>query len=343
MRNKLLTIVIPTYNMEGYLSKCLNSLIINDKELFNKIEILIINDGSKDNSSSIGHAFESKYPGIFYIIDKENGNYGSCINRGLNEATGKYIKILDADDFFDTDVFEAFVHLLSEINADLIISDFDVVDGNDNIMSNFNFDGIIKPKLVLDFHQIISSKVFDIQMHATCYKKSIFDNINYHQIEGVSYTDQQWTFYPLTQIKSIYYFPKPLYKYLIGREGQTMANIAQVKNIDQLMVVALEMARVYDEEQWNRSIYGSFLENKLKRQLKVIYETEIIANKNVLEIKEFDKQLTKYTESFQIPTSFEFRRLHYVNYLRNHNYKYIPTWLIYIYKIYNRIISFMGK
>ena len=234
--------------MEKYLRKCLNSLIIKDESVFNTIEVLVINDGSKDSSSAIGHEYEKKYPKIFHVIDKENGNYGSCINRGLKEATGKYIKVLDADDYFDTDVFCTFVKRLVEINTELVISDYDVVDEGDKISYSFTFGSKIKPNLPLDFSHVINKENLNIQMHGVCYKKSIFNNIGYHQIEGVSYTDQLWTFYPLTQVKSIYYFPNALYKYLIGREGQTMANLMEVKNIDQLMVVALEMARVFDEE-----------------------------------------------------------------------------------------------
>lgn len=336
---KILTIVIPTYNMEKYLHKCLDSLLIKDERVLNNIQVLVVNDGSKDSSSVIGHEYEKKYPNIFRVIDKENGNYGSCINRGLKEATGKYIKVLDADDYFDTDVFGAFVRCLADINTELVISDYDVVDEGDRITSSFTFGSKMQPNLPLNFSQVINKNNLNIQMHGVCYKKSIFYNIDYHQIEGVSYTDQQWTFYPLTQIKSVYYFPNALYKYLIGREGQTMANLMEVKNIDQLMVVALEMARVFDEEKWDRHIYSPLLENKLKGQLKVIYETEIINKRNAPNIKQFDEKLKKYPKSYELPSSFEYRSLHYVDYVRSHGFKNIPSILIYTYKIYNRILS----
>ena len=105
---KLLTIVIPTYNMEAYLNRCLDSLLVSDEQM-QLLEVLVINDGSKDNSSAIAHEYEAKYPNTFRVIDKENGNYGSCVNRGLKEASGKYIKVLDADDWFDTTEFEKYL------------------------------------------------------------------------------------------------------------------------------------------------------------------------------------------------------------------------------------------
>ena len=102
---KILTIIIPTYNMEKYLDKCLTSLIIEDKKLMKLLEVLVVIDGAKDRSSEIGHTYQDKYPETFRVIDKENGNYGSCINRGLKEAKGKYVKVLDADDSFDNGNF----------------------------------------------------------------------------------------------------------------------------------------------------------------------------------------------------------------------------------------------
>ena len=121
---KLLTIVVPAYNMEKYLSYCLDSLCVNQDNL----EVLVINDGSKDTTSDIAHQYMEQYPHIFRVIDKANGNYGSCVNRGLTEAKGKYIKILDADDSFDTENFKDFLAFLEKTDADLVLSDFAVVD-----------------------------------------------------------------------------------------------------------------------------------------------------------------------------------------------------------------------
>lgn len=82
-----------------------------------RLEVLVVNDGSKDNSSAIAHEYQDKYPDTFRVIDKENGNYGSCVNRGLKEATGKYIKILDADDWFDNEQFSLFVEKLKNMTV----------------------------------------------------------------------------------------------------------------------------------------------------------------------------------------------------------------------------------
>ena len=113
--------------MEDYLRQCLDSLIIAD-DLMQQLEVLVINDGSKDQSSAIAHEYSRKHPSTIFVIDKENGNYGSCINRGLKEATGKFIKILDADDSFDSAALAEFINQLRDTNADLVITNFSVVD-----------------------------------------------------------------------------------------------------------------------------------------------------------------------------------------------------------------------
>ena len=117
---KLLTVIVPTYNMEALLKRCLNSVCINDTAL----EIVVIIDGATDRSSEIAHEYQDKYPQIFRIIEKENGNYGSCINRGLAEAKGKYIKVLDADDLFNTEALTALLFFLKDSDADLVITNY---------------------------------------------------------------------------------------------------------------------------------------------------------------------------------------------------------------------------
>lgn len=111
--------------MDKYLSKCLDSLLIPS---IDKLDIIVVNDGSKDRSSEIAHSYVEKYPDSIRVIDKENGNYGSCINATLTTIRGKYVKILDADDSFNTTNFEEFIIQISKINADLVLSNYEKVD-----------------------------------------------------------------------------------------------------------------------------------------------------------------------------------------------------------------------
>ena len=99
--DKILSLVVPTYNMEKYLPACLDS--VTDELIGDSLEVIVVNDGSTDRSPDIIRQYEQKRPDLIKVIDKPNGHYGSCVNAGLAVATGKYFKILDADDWFGED------------------------------------------------------------------------------------------------------------------------------------------------------------------------------------------------------------------------------------------------
>ena len=225
--DKLLTIVIPSYNMQAYLHRCLDSLIVPNEQMA-LLEVLVINDGSKDKSSAIAHEYETKYPSTFRVIDKENGNYGSCINRGLVEASGKYIKVLDADDWYDTKNFEAFIEFLKETDVDLVVSDFSTVT-DDGVVQKIHRYNIPDGKWKLTDCE----SVLDMWMHAVTYRTAIFKELQYHQTEGISYTDQEWIFAPMSKVKTLSGFPYVVYNYLVGRSGQTVDPLVFARNISQ--------------------------------------------------------------------------------------------------------------
>lgn len=119
---KIISIAIPTYNMEQWLNRCLDSVVV--PEILDRIEIIVVNDGSRDRSSEIAHSYADKYPNSVVVIDKENGNYGSCVNKALEIATGKYFRILDADDWFDKTGFVDYVNRLESLTVDVVVTHY---------------------------------------------------------------------------------------------------------------------------------------------------------------------------------------------------------------------------
>ena len=162
-----------------------------------------------------------------YEIDKENGNYGSCINRGLKEARGKYIKVLDADDRFDTKEFGTYLEFLATTDVDLALTDFDYVSEDGSVLKTHKYN-IPAGKWSISE---LGDKIYDMWMHAVTYRTAIFEGLNYHQTEGISYTDQEWIFLPMSKVKSLCGYPHVVYKYLVGREGQTVEPKVFARNI----------------------------------------------------------------------------------------------------------------
>ncbi len=259
--------------MEKYLHKCLCSLIIEDKSLFETLDVLVVNDGSKDSSSQIGHEYEKIYPGVFRVIDKENGNYGSCVNRGVKEAKGKYIKILDADDYFDSDGLSNYLKELSSIEADIIFSDFVKVDNKGNKRMYYSYSNFpnntVFPSSIIPFN-------INIWMHAVAYRTQLLHDIHYHQTEGISYTDQEWIFLPFNACKNASYINVCLYHYQVGRNGQTMDPKVFAKNIGQEVQGTLNMINSWKGLRMEERNAQEYLKYRIMTRCREIYKSAFI-------------------------------------------------------------------
>jgi len=264
---KLLTLIIPTYNMECYLRTCLDSLIIGEGQ--QALEVLIINDGSKDASSAIAHEYEKRMPDIFRVIDKENGNYGSCINRGLKEATGRYIKILDADDYFDNASLKQFLQIIVTIDTDMILTDNTIFGDNNISKKYYGFE--LPTGKSLNFADHCNSLKADIQMHNVTYKRALFNLFDYYQTEGISYTDQEWIFAPMARVRNFTYLSLPLYKYLIGREGQTISPEQILRSSSHALKLGNDMLTMYQGALDTEPAVYNYLYFRLSRQIKSLY------------------------------------------------------------------------
>ena len=303
--DKILTVVIPTYNMEKLLDQCLTSLIIDDSDLLKQLEILVVIDGSKDRSSEIAHSYQTKYPYTFRVIDKENGNYGSCINRGLKEASGKYIKILDADDSFDNHNFSLFLHYLLKIDADCIMTDMKKVDEEGRDLEVCSYDLPSNEKFSLN---CLGKAVDSMWMHCVCYRTENLRRINYRQTEGISYTDQEWICLPMSTAKSLMYFPYVIYKYLVGRDGQTISPDVWNKNfwmeLRGVNVMIDQRSNLYDGCSEDGKLY---IDMRIKHRILTCYHAYIIkfksydANDLMIDLDRriavYDSQFYKYLEN----------------------------------------------
>lgn len=239
MMKKILSVCIPTYNMEAYLSRCLDSFIIT-KEYMDQLEVIIVNDGSKDNSSKIAHAYADRYPNTFIVLDKSNGNYGSCINAALKIATGKYFRICDADDRYEQKNIEEYISFLNQTNADIVLSPFYTMDFDSQIIKRTKVPSNLLGK---DFFidDVDWNAVDFFAMHHMATLSSLLINNNYYQTEGISYTDGQFIFYSFMYSKTCTFFAKPIYYYYLGRDGQTMSKSSMMKSHDHFYMNAERM------------------------------------------------------------------------------------------------------
>lgn len=313
---KILSVIIPTYNMENYLQKDLDSLLISKNLEY--VEIIVVNDGSRDKSSKIAHEYEDKYPGIFIVIDKPNGNYGSCINIGLKVASGKYVKILDADDSFITENFEILVTTLFSIDVDLVFSDY---------IKTFTSGRIIDYKLDLPIGQICKiedvyqTQAFaNIQMPALTYRTELLKQMNYHQTEGISYTDTEWVFSPVTRVKTIYYINICIYRYLMGREGQTMdPNVMKKAMPQKLKCFSALLQSIKDVEL--SECMKQFTSGQLIKHAFYIYRFYLIQNPKIDK-----KEFIVFDTEFKILNPIAYKQCENFQYRLHIPFFYVKEW-----------------
>ena len=232
---KLLTIVVPVYKVEPYINKCLDSLILPE-ELMEKLEVIIVNDGTPDNSAELSREYTKKYPNTFRQIDKENGGHGSAWNVGVKEATGKYLRFLDSDDWLTnldillytlekTDVDVILTHLNNYNEAEQTNTEWNITDGPFNKIgdfSTFTFDDFRNKTNTLNF------------LFAT-YKTAILKGLPNLFMEKTMYDDSILYAIPILFADTYLCLDIVLYNYLSGREGQSMNAIVKKRNIPKLL------------------------------------------------------------------------------------------------------------
>ncbi|MDR3185488.1 MAG: glycosyltransferase family 2 protein [Christensenellaceae bacterium] len=227
--DKILSVIVPTYNMEKYLKECLNSFI--DDRLLDKIEVLIINDGSKDASEAIANSFVDKYPKTFKLINKENGGHGSTINKGIDVAIGKYFKCVDSDDFVDADALSHVVSYLEIENIDCCITDYNSYFMQSKTYKRSAQLKIEKGKVIYDTSTL---PVDVLQMHRLIYKTEILRANNIRLSEHCFYADVEYVLFPIPFIKTAAYIDAVVYQYRLEREGQSVSREGYIKHISNL-------------------------------------------------------------------------------------------------------------
>ncbi len=291
--SKTLSIVIPSYNMEAYLPKCLGSLVIAP-EWMEKLEVLVVNDGSEDRTGEIAHEYERKYPQTFRVMDKANGNYGSCINAALPMAKGVYVKVLDADDWFETANFADYLQFLSEEvakgaeAADLVLNDFDFVLEDGPVYEIWRCNAPEGELVQLSrFHPPGGPRMY---MHAVALKTEMLQKMGYRQTEGVAYTDQEWIFYPFSIVEKAVCFPKVVYHYLNGREGQTCNPDTYIRNIPRQIPIVKRMLAFYERRKDDlQQDNADYLRQNLIIRLQIIYNTYLFKGATLLSVKDLQE------------------------------------------------------
>lgn len=228
---KLLTIVVPVYKVEPYINNCLDSCVLGDEKLMNQLEVIIVNDGTPDRSAEMSREYVKRYPNTFRQIDKENGGHGSAWNVGLKEASGKYLRFLDSDDWLTN--LERLLVDLKDCDADVVFNRYSkhYVEEGKIVTSDLPVSLAINEIKPIDAEKwgMSHEGYNDFNFWTVTYKTSILKPLYPLFAEHVMYDDYIITWAPLVYGRSCMAFDYTLYNYLIGRPNQSMSVSKQEK------------------------------------------------------------------------------------------------------------------
>lgn len=244
---KILTVAIPAYNSEHCIEKCLNSLC---KDAFiDRLEVVVINDGSTDGTSKLAHTYETRYPASVMVIDKENAGHGSVINTAITYAGGKYFQVIDADDWVDSSNMPALLDVLTDQSADMVICDFHMVDMRTQRKQAFRTEGIPTGK-VYSFSEFMTYPPGARNccfFHGIIYRTEFYRDTGVRLSEKVFYEDQEYATLPAYYAHTVLPLNIFIYQYQVGNSAQSISNGNQVKNMWQIEKVFWRICDFYCE------------------------------------------------------------------------------------------------
>ncbi|OUP08628.1 glycosyltransferase family 2 protein [Collinsella sp. An2] len=247
---KIITFGIPCYNSAGDMDRCITS-ILEGSSYSGDIEIIIVDDGSKDETPAKADEWEARYPGIIRAVHQENGGHGIAVLSGLREAQGIYYKVVDSDDWLDSAALSTMLSILRGFvqrgtRVDLFISNYVYEKVFEHKHTAISYRSALPRKKIFTWDQIGRFRPDqNLLMHSLCYRTDVLRSANLPLPAHTFYVDNIYAYVPLPLCHTLYYADIDLYRYFIGREGQSVNESTMVKRLDQQFRVTRIMMRSY--------------------------------------------------------------------------------------------------
>lgn len=304
---KLLSVIIPSFNVQKYLRRCLDSLLY-DSSIERYLDIIVVNDGSQDNTMQIAKSYQKEHECV-RVIDKPNGGHGSTINAGLNVAQGKYIKVIDADDWVNFYDFPRFIRALKNTNADIIVTNYRqefLYQTRSELLRFCSADTSVTE--INEITQLIHEPNFfcEFSMHSMTIKtetlKSCWGN---GLLEHTFYVDQQFVAIALASARTYQLLNYDVYRYFIGRPEQSVAQGNSYRyRCDHERVLKWLLKFMNNKDSQAKPYLQAVLNQQISIMLKLHYEIYLSPYCKPSAIKEiinFDNFLRKNYPSLKRP------------------------------------------
>ncbi|MBO5371562.1 MAG: glycosyltransferase family 2 protein [Lachnospiraceae bacterium] len=297
---KLLSIAIPCYNSQDYMENCIKSLLPGGED----VEILVVNDGSKDRTAEIADAYEKKYPGIVRAIHQENGGHGEAVNAGIRNARGLFFKVVDSDDWVDLSAYQAILAKLKELVAggdtlDMMISNFVYEKEGAKHKKTMRYTSVLPQDRLFSWNDVKHFRKGQyILMHSVIYRTKLLRDCGLELPKHTFYVDNIFVYQPLPMVKSMYYMNVDFYRYFIGREDQSVNEKVMIGRIDQQIKVNKIMVDAYDLWKLSNRKLRKYMFNYL--EIITVISTVMLIRSGTEENLEKKRELWKYIKQQDI-------------------------------------------
>ena len=268
---KYISFAIPCYNSQDYMAHAIESILPGGED----VEIIIVNDGSKDDTLKIAREYEGKYPDIVRVVDKENGGHGDAVTEGLTHASGSYFKVVDSDDWVDEESLHKILALLRRFQ--------DEGEEIDMLVSNYVYEKVgVEHKKCIHYRNVLpQDEIFHWQdighfridqyilMHSVIYRTDLLKLIQLRLPKHTFYVDNIYVYYPLPHVRKMYYLDVDFYRYYIGREDQSVNEKVMISRVDQQIYVTKTMIDMYDLNKISSKKLKNYMINYLAIMMTV--------------------------------------------------------------------------
>lgn len=240
---KLLTVAVPSYNVERTLAATLDSLCV--PEALGALDIIVVNDGSADRTAEIAERYAARYPDSVRVVTKQNGGHGSAVNAALDRAEGEYFRVVDGDDRLWKEGLLRLLDCLGQAGCDLIAAHYEKVPENPALPTQpMRFAGVPFGKKI-PFEEVPGGVYFGI--HSSVFRTSIFREHGLRLQEHTFYVDTEFCLLPIPFVKTVFFLDEVVYRYTVGEAGQSISPESFVRRYDDHLRVVSRMI-AYAEE-----------------------------------------------------------------------------------------------
>ena len=296
---KYISFAIPCYNSAAYMDRAVESILKGGED----VEIIIVNDGSKDDTAAIADEYAEKYPTIVKAIHQENGGHGEAVNAGIRNATGLYFKVVDSDDWVDWNAYQAILAKLREIAGGSVALDM--------LLANYVYEKEgAKHKRVMRQTGFPKDQIFTwsdvrhfykghyILMHSVIYRTKLLRECGLELPKHTFYVDNIYVYKPLPSVKHMYYMDVDFYRYFIGRDDQSVNEKVMIGRIDQQIKVNKIMIDEFDLWKIPNPKLRHYMFNYL--EIITVISTIMLIRSGTEENLEKKRELWKYIKDHDI-------------------------------------------